>query len=230
MGWLGRTLGTTIGAKWLMGLTGVGLFSFVIVHMLGNFQVFLGPDHLNEYGIKLRSFGPLLWVIRGGLLAIFLAHVWAGIRLTRLNRIARPVRYAVRKTIAPTSSRTMAVGGIGLLVFIGYHLAHLTLGWTHPEQFALVDAQGRHDVYSMVVLGFREWPVVVLYIVAMGALLLHLTHGISSFFQTIGLHHPNWTGFWNGLGPVLGIVVFLGEISMPLAVYAGYIQLASEVH
>ena len=230
MGWLGRTLGTTIGMKWLMGLTGVGLFAFVIVHMLGNFQVFLGPEKLNEYGIKLRSFGPLLWVIRGGLLALFLVHVWSGIRLTMLNRAARPVRYAVRKSIAPASSRTMAVGGMGLLLFIVYHLAHFTLGYTHPEQFALVDAQGRHDVYSMVVLGFREWPVVVLYIVAMGALLLHLTHGISSFFQTIGLNHPNWRRLWNGLGPVLGIVVFLGEISMPLAVYAGYVQLASEVH
>jgi len=229
MGWLGRTLGTTIGAKWLMGLTGLGLFGFVIVHMVGNLQVFLGPEALNEYAVKLRSFGPLLWVIRAGLLALFVLHVYSGLRLARLNRQARPVRYARRQTQASLSSRTMAIGGIGLLLFVGYHLAHFTFGWTHPEHFALTDGEGRHDVNSMFVMGFREAPVVLLYVCAMGALLLHLTHGISSFFQTVGLNHPNWRKFWNALGPVLGMLVFLGNIAMPLAVYAGYVHLASEV-
>lgn len=229
MGWLGRTLGTTIGAKWLMGLTGLGLFGFVIVHMVGNLQVFAGPEALNEYAVKLRAFGPLLWVIRAGLLAIFVLHVVSAIKLARLNRQARPVRYSARRTQATMSSRTMTIGGLGLLLFVGYHLAHFTFGWTHPEHFALVDGEGRHDVNSMFVLAFREWPVVLLYMCAMGALLLHLTHGVSSFFQTVGLHHPNWRRFWNALGPVLGMLVFLGNIAMPLAVYAGYVQLASEV-
>ena len=229
MGWLGRTLGTTIGAKWLMGLTGLCLFGFVIVHMVGNLQVFKGPEALNEYAVKLRSFGPLLWVIRAALFGIFALHVVSGLRLARLNRMARPVRYSMRRTTASMSSRTMAIGGIGLLLFIGYHLAHFTLGWVDPENFALVDAQGRHDVHAMFVLGFRQWPVVLLYICAMGALLLHLTHGISSFFQTVGMNHPNWRGFWNVLGPVLGMLVFLGNAAMPLAVYAGYVQLAAEV-
>lgn len=229
MGWLGRTLGTTIGAKWVMGLTGIGLFLFVIGHMLGNFQLFLGPEKLNEYAVKLRSFGPLLWIIRAGLLFIFVAHVGSAISLTRLNRAARPVRYAVRRSIANASSRTMMVGGFALLCFILYHLAHFTLGLTHPEYKDLVDPAGRPDVYSMVVHGFSEWPIVLLYIVGMGALLMHLTHGVSSFFQTIGANHPNWVRLWNTTGPVLGVIVFLGNIAMPLAVYAGYVQLVTEV-
>lgn len=230
MGWLRRTTGTTIGAKWVMGLTGIGLFLFVIGHMIGNLQVFQGPDKLNAYAVTLRSFGPLLWIIRGGLLAIFVLHVWAAIRLTLLNRAARPVSYRVRRSISNLSSRTMMVGGVALAAFILYHLAHFTFHWTHPAYAALVDAAGRPDVHTMVVQGFREWPVVALYIVGMAALLMHLTHGVSSFFQTIGANHPNWGRVWNATGPILGVLVFLGNVVMPLAVYAGYVQLASEVH
>lgn len=230
MGWLRRTLDTTIGAKWLMGVTGLGLFGFVLVHMAGNLQVFLGPEALNEYAEKLRSYGPLLWVARAGLLALFALHVYSGLRLAMLNRAARPVRYQMRRSTATLASRTMAIGGLGLLLFIAFHLAHLTLGWVFPADFALVDAQGRHDVHAAFVLGFRRWPIVVLYIAAMGALLLHLTHGISSFFRTVGLDHPNWRPLWNALGPVLGILAFLGNAAMPLAVYAGWVPLASELH
>jgi succinate dehydrogenase / fumarate reductase cytochrome b subunit len=231
MGWLSRTLDTTIGAKWLMGITGLGLFGFVIVHMLGNLQVFLGPTALNEYAVALRGLGPLLWLARALILVAFLLHVWAALRLARLNRAARPQPYrAGRRTQANMASRTMTIGGLGLLVFVLYHLAHFTFGVTHPEHFALTDAEGRHDVHAMFVMGFREWPVVLIYIVAMGALLLHLTHGVSSFFQTVGLNHPNWRGFWNALGPVMGLVTFLGNAAMPLAVYAGYLKLASEMN
>ena len=165
MDWLKSTLNSSIGMKWIMGLTGLLLFLFVLAHMIGNLQVFAGPDQLNDYAVHLRDFGPLLWVAHIGLLVLFTAHVVSAIRLMQLNRSARPIPYAVvSPQVSGYAARSMLMGGLIVLGFLCYHLAHFTFGLTHPEQFALHDAKGQHDVYAMVVLGFRQPLVSIFYI------------------------------------------------------------------
>jgi succinate dehydrogenase / fumarate reductase, cytochrome b subunit len=222
MSWLRKTLNSSIGMKWLMALSGVLLSLFVLAHMIGNLQVFLGPDAINQYADNLQHLGALLWIMRIGLLTIFVVHFVAAIRLTQMNNAARPVKYAVHKAqVSRYASRTMIYGGLFLLFFILFHLAHFTLGFTHPEHFALHDAKGRHDVYAMLVLGFRQPLVVALYVAAMGSLMLHLQHGVSSFFQTLGANSPKYNHIFRAAGPVYGALIFIGNCSIPLAIIAG---------
>lgn len=224
MDWLKSTLNSSIGMKWTMGLTGLAVFLFVLAHMLGNLQIYAGPEQINQYAVNLRALGPLLWLARLGLLAVFVVHVASAIRLTQLNRAARPVPYAVTSPqVSGYASRTMLMGGLIVLGFLLYHLAHFTFGFTHPEEFALRDAQGRHDVYAMVVLGFRHPLVSMIYILAMIPLVMHLSHGVSSAFQTLGANSPRYNPLLRAAGPVLGAVVFVGNVSIPLAVLAGVI-------
>lgn len=224
MDWLKRMLNSSIGMKWTMGLTGLALALFVLAHMLGNLQIYAGPDQLNSYAVHLRDLGPLLWLARIGLLVLFSAHIASAIRLTQLNRSARPVPYAVvTPQVSGYAARSMLMGGLIVLGFVCYHLAHFTLGLTHPEQFALHDAQGRHDVYAMVVLGFRQPLVAALYILAMVPLALHLSHGVSSAFQTLGVNHPKYQSLLHALGPAFASIIFIGNVSIPLAVLSGLI-------
>lgn len=224
MDWLKSTLNSSIGMKWTMGLTGLGLFGFVVFHMLGNLQIYAGPDVMNQYGVDLRNLGPLLWLARAGLLVLFAAHVTSAVRLTQLNRAARPVPYAVvSPQVSGYAARTMFMGGLIVLFFLLYHLAHFTFGLTHPEQFGMHDAQGRHDIYAMVVLGFRQPLVAGLYVLAMIPLALHLSHGVSSVFQTVGLNNPRYAGVLHAAGPTFAAIVFVGNVSIPLAALAGFL-------
>src|SRR5947209_8884416 len=142
-----------------MAITGFALVGYVIVHMLGNLQVFQGPEALNAYAHTLKSMPKLLWTARIGLLVLFLAHVYLGVKLYAENRAARPVGYVrFRYAEASLATRTMLLSGLVLLAFIIFHLLHLTLGAVKPENFdrveTLPDGHTRHDVYAMVVLGF----------------------------------------------------------------------------
>jgi succinate dehydrogenase / fumarate reductase cytochrome b subunit len=231
MNWLTRLLKSSIGAKAIMAVTGLLLLGFVIGHLLGNLQMFLGQDAVNSYAQGLRDLGPLLWVVRIGLLVVFLAHIATGIRLANANENARPVAYQKPHTIRATpASRSMALTGIVILAYVLFHLAHLTFGVIYPDYADLVDAQGRHDVYSMAVLGFQEWWLTGTYLIAMGVLGLHLRHGISSFFQTLGLNHPRYNPVIEKLGPAGGGLIVLGYVSIPLGVLAGIIQLPAGVN
>ena len=224
MAWLRNTVTSTIGMKWLMGLTGLLLSLFVLAHMLGNLQIYLGPEAINQYGENLRHIPSLLWTMRIGLFCTFVIHIISAVRLTQLNRSARPVAYAVvTQQVSSYASRSMLMGGLIVLGFLVYHLAHFTWGLTQPQQFALHDAQGRHDVYAMVVLGFRQPLIAGLYILAMAPLLLHLQHGVSSFFQTLGLNYPKYNRVFRAAGPVFSVIIFVGNCSIPLAVLAGLI-------
>lgn len=225
MGRLSKAFASSIGMKWLMALSGIALVGFVVVHMMGNLLVFLGPEKLNAYAVGLREMPlQLLWVARAVLLVAVLVHIFSAVRLTNLNRAARPERYAMRKPVASTyASRTMMMGGLILLAFIIYHLAHFTFGVVSPDQFEVHDAQGRHDVYRMVVLGFRNPLIAGSYVLAMIPLALHLSHGASSFFQSLGLSHPKYDAIFRGLGPFLATIIFIGNVSMPIAVLGGLI-------
>ncbi len=210
---------SSLGKKYLMALTGLALFFFVIGHMVGNLQIFAGRETLNAYAHFLKSKPLLLWGARLGLLACVAIHIWTAIRLTQENRAARPVQYAKAKPYAASyASRTMIWSGLIIAVFIVYHLLHFTVGVTHPEHFKLVDANGHHDVYGMVVKGFQSPLVSGFYVLAMGLLCLHLSHGVSALFQSLGLKNKAYGPLIDKFAYVSAWVIFLGNISMPLAV------------
>lgn len=203
-----------------MAATGAVLFGFVVGHMLGNLQVYLGPEALNAYAVTLRRLGHggVLWTVRAGLLAAVASHIWAATALTLGNWAARPVGYRRWKARESTyASRTMVWSGPILAAFIVYHLLHLTVGSAHP---GFVEG----DVYRNVITGFRVWPVSVFYIAAQLALGLHLYHGVWSMMQTVGLSHPRYNPLRTAFSALVTSAVVVGNISIPLAVLAGVIN------
>jgi succinate dehydrogenase / fumarate reductase cytochrome b subunit len=214
----GRFFRSSIGMKVVMALTGVILFGFVIAHMLGNLQVYLGPTALNTYAENLRHLGALLWLARGVLLVSVLLHIWSATALTLMNRAARPAGYREKEHRESTyASRTMRWSGVLLLLFIVYHLLHLTFGTVHPDFVA-------GDVYHNFIVGFRPALVSGFYILAMLALGLHLYHGVWSFLQTLGLSHPRYNHLRHAFATLVTVIVVAGNISMPVAVMAGWID------
>lgn len=222
---LGKTLNSSIGAKALMAVTGIILVLFVIGHMLGNMLVYAGQDALNDYAAKLQGLGPLLWVIRLVLLATLVAHVAAARYVVKMSKEARPVPYRQRKDQATNfAARTMWVTGIVTFLFIVYHLLHLTLGVIDPAGvYHGVDAEGRHDVYTMVVAGFQDWTITAVYVVAIVVLCLHIAHGASSVLQTLGLRRAGNASGFDKVGPALAAVILVGNLSMPLSILAGLV-------
>jgi succinate dehydrogenase / fumarate reductase cytochrome b subunit len=216
----GSFLGSTIGKKVVMAVTGVVLFGYVIAHMLGNLQLYLGADVLNQYAASLREMlhGAGLWIARAVLLASAGLHIWAAASITMVDRTARPVGYREWQARDSTyASRTMRVSGVFLLAFIVYHLLDLTLGTVNPSF-----EEG--DVYHNVVASFRVAPVAVFYVAAMLALGLHLQHGVYSMFQTLGVSHPRWERVAHRTATALAAAVVVGNISFPLAVLLGLVK------
>lgn len=216
---------TTVGLKQIVGLTGFLLAGFVLGHLLGNLQIFLGPDAINSYAANLKSLPGPLWTARVGLLAVLVAHLWGVFTLWKRNAKAREKDYNTRKPIDSTlASRSMMLTGLVILFFVGYHLAHFTFGWTDPQNYHLVDDQGRHDVYSMMALGFRQPLVSGLYIIAMGLLGLHLGHGVASLFQTAGIRTMQFRQWTDLIGRGFALLIVIGNISIPLACLAGLVE------
>ena len=226
MGGLVTFVRSSIGAKVFMALSGAAMFGFVLVHMLGNLQVYLGPEPYNAYAAFLKGTPELLWAARAVLLGSVAVHVASGLRLAALNRAARPHDYVAKRfTKASMSSRTMVLSGLVVLSFIVYHLLHFTLGVTDPAHYHLVDSHGRHDVYAMFVHGFRNPYVSVSYIVAMTLLGAHLHHGVTSLFQTLGFNGPRFSRVIELFGPSFAAIVVLGNVSMPISVMMGWLTL-----
>lgn len=208
-----------------MALTGLGLFLFVIVHMLGNLQIFLGPDSINSYAEFLKSKPALLWTARAGLLLLAVLHVTAAIQLALANRAARPVGYVDNKVVgASFATQTILFSGIIILAFIIYHLSHFTIGLTNPSYLQLRDIYGRHDVYRMMIEGFSNVGASVFYIVSMGLLCLHLTHGVSSLFQSLGLRRKAYFPAIDRFAKISALVIFLGNCFIPIAVMTKLIK------
>jgi succinate dehydrogenase / fumarate reductase, cytochrome b subunit len=219
---------SSLGKKYIMALTGVGLFIFVVGHMLGNLQIFLGPESINRYGSFLQSLGELLWVARITLIVIVLLHIWSAVKLSAENRAARPVGYGnyVPKG-SSYASRTMLMSGLIIAAFIIYHLLHFTVqapvNGTGVNFTQLEDESHRHDVYRMMVLGFRVWYVSLFYIIGMVLLSLHLSHGVSAMFQSLGLRNRGWQPFIKGFARFIAIVLLIGYCSIPIAVLTGLV-------
>ena len=224
---------STIGKKVVMALTGIILVGFVIAHMLGNLKIFLGADAINVYAGFLRDVGEpllpretLLWIARLVLLGSVVLHITAATQLTLLDRASRPQRYAVKKITTSYAARTMRWGGVIIVLFIIYHILHLTLGKVGyaPGQYMPEDPNNGFQVYSNVVNGFKVWPVSLFYILAMLALGFHLYHGVWSMFQTLGLNNGRWNGTVRGLALVIALAVVIGNISIPVAVLTGILR------
>lgn len=225
MRWLIDFLESSIGRKWLVALTGIGWVLYLILHMVGNLQIFAGPDAINGWAANLRTMPGVLWTVRGLLVVGIVLHVFMAIRSTMKNRAARPTKYVKRRYLRSSpAARTMIYSGLIIFAFICYHLAQFTLHWTNPEYGHMHDILGRHDVYSMVVMGFSNYGIVALYIIAVALVCMHLTHGVPSFFQTLGLRHPKYTPLLNFLGIGLALVLFVGFTSVPVSVMAHWIK------
>ena len=215
-------LRSSLGLKIVMALTGVALFGFVVAHMIGNLQVYMGPEALNAYAVLLRALGhgAALWVARAVLLVSVLLHIWSAWRLTQMNNAARAVGYREKVYREATyASRTMRWSGVIVLLFIVYHLLHFTIGVhaVHP-QFV------HGDAYHNFVTGFQNPLVSGFYILAMLALGLHLYHGAWSFMQTLGLSHPKYNHLRHAFASLITLVVVAGNISFPVAVLAGLLR------
>jgi succinate dehydrogenase / fumarate reductase cytochrome b subunit len=216
LGRLGHRLTSTVGQKFLMALSGLVLVLFVLGHLVGNLQVYSGPEKLNKYAEFLQGLGAGLWVVRSVIFASLVAHVWSAWRLTLRAWAARPVKYVNEATAkASISSRTMRWTGVAMLLFLGYHLLHFTLGGIPIEG---VDPTAPKDVYAMVVHGFRDPANGGSYIVLMLLLGTHLHHGVASVFQTTGIVNDQYRPLLTRAGQVLAWVVMLGNVSMPLAI------------
>jgi succinate dehydrogenase / fumarate reductase cytochrome b subunit len=219
MNMLLRLVASSLGKKFLVAITGVGLFLFVIGHLVGNLQIFLGPESINRYGHFLQTTPEILWPARIGLLAFVIIHIWTSIALTLENRAARATPYEVKEVVAASlASRTMIWSGLIILAFVLFHLAHYTLLIVHPEFRDLHDANGWHDIYQMMILGFSNGWVSGFYVLAIGLLCIHLSHGVGAMFQTLGLKNEAYALVIDRCAKVVAVVIFLGYISIPLAV------------
>jgi succinate dehydrogenase / fumarate reductase cytochrome b subunit len=216
---------SAIGKKFVMAVTGLILFGFVLVHMLGNLQVYLGAAVMNEYGRKLHEAAPLLWGARAVLLASVLLHIVAALQLMRLNAGARPQGYVkLSPQVSNYATRTMRWSGPILAAFIIYHLLHFTTGTAHPD-FAWQDRAAHVPApYENVVAGFSNPLVSAFYILSMILLGMHINHGAWSLFQSIGFHHPRYTPLLRKLGRYASYALVAGNCSIPIAVMAGVVR------
>jgi succinate dehydrogenase cytochrome b subunit len=218
--------GSSVGRKMIVALTGIILMAFVVGHLIGNLQIFIGPDWINGYAQHLRDLGPLLWVIRGFLLVTVILHIYFTILLAIENRRARPAGYVKKEYVkASFASRHMVASGLVVLAFIVFHLLHFT-GHKFNPQFPLLknDPLNHYDVFSMMVYGFQNVYVSAFYIVGLFLLTLHLTHGASSFLQSLGLNNKKLTPTLASAARIFAWFLFIGYAAIPVAVLLKFIQ------
>ncbi|MEZ5174622.1 MAG: succinate dehydrogenase cytochrome b subunit [Acidimicrobiia bacterium] len=230
--WLGGFFSSSIGLKWIMAITGIGLLGYVAAHLFGNLKIFTGTNEAGEYYIDLYSEalwhlgghllpqGFLLTLLRIGLAAVFVLHIWAAVVLTKRNREATgATRYRASRQWAASNyaSRTMRFGGVIIALFVLYHLADLTFGIANPDFH-------HGDVYNNMVASLSRWPVAVLYMVANIALAFHIYHGAWSLFQSLGTVNPRYDSFRRAFAWVFAAVILVGNLSMPVAILAGWVS------
>lgn len=209
---------STVGKKIVMAITGLIGLGFVISHVASNVVIFQDPAKVDQYAKFLRSFGPLLWVARGVLVAAVILHVVAAVQLTRRKQAARPVGYRAKDPQVSTfASRSIRWGGALLAAFIVWHLADLTWGWVTPGHVHLEPSRN-------IVRSLSRWPVAVFYVLAMVSLGLHIYHGAWSSMRTLGAARPSAHPLRRGLPIVLAVAVAGGFASIPLAVLFGFLK------
>jgi succinate dehydrogenase / fumarate reductase, cytochrome b subunit len=219
---------SSLGKKFVMAASGIILFLFVVGHLVGNLQIFGPPEMINRYGHFLKSVPELLWGVRLFLLACVTLHILTAVQLEVMNREARPVGYEGGAIYgAEWKSRYMLVSGSVIAAFVLYHLAHFTVllpavngvGDFRKLETFLPGNVRTHDVYAMVVLGFQVWWVVLFYLIAQALLFIHLGHGVSSMFQSLGLRNPVWTARIKKFALVASTAIFIGYAAIPVSIY-----------
>jgi succinate dehydrogenase / fumarate reductase cytochrome b subunit len=221
---------TAVGKKYVMGLTGIAMMGFVFFHMIGNLKMYQGAEAFDSYAAFLKKLlyplapkESVLWILRGGLVAMLILHLHAAFSLTVLNRTARPVKYQSKRDyqIASFASRSMRWSGIIVLAFLVWHLLDLTFGVTNT-----VGTNGefvRADVYDNVVRSFDRIPVAIFYVVANILLGIHLFHGAWSIFQSLGWNNPRFNTWRRAFATGFAAIVVVGNVSFPIAVMAGVV-------
>ena len=224
MSWFSNYSRSSIGAKHIMAVTGLLLFLFAIVHMLGHLQMFGGAEMYNAYAHFLQELWEVKWPARIGLLALLVVHAVTAIGLVAKNRAARPTRYAKYKpVISSPVGRAMAWTGLFVFAFLAFHILHFTLGQVQPGYFHVMDPKDRWDAYSMYIHGFQNPAIYGVYLVGIALLAMHLGHGAASWLQSLGLRHPKYPT--DRLGPALGVALFVGYMLPPTAVVVGALTL-----
>ena len=225
---------SSLGKKYIMAVTGFVLFLFVIGHLAGNLQLFLGQEAINRYGYFLQSNPELIWPARLTLLLMVGLHIWSGTKISLENRAARPVGYAVYQPVGSSyASRTMLVSGSIVFVFVVYHLLHYTavvqyLNFTGQDFAAFMEKlpgqvpPERHDIFKMMVVGFSNVWVSAFYVLGVALLCLHLSHGASSMFQSLGWKNEAYRPFLDNAARVVAVAIFIGYTSIPVAILCGY--------
>jgi succinate dehydrogenase / fumarate reductase cytochrome b subunit len=222
-----RIWNSSLGKKYLMALTGMALFAFVIGHLVGNLQVFGPPELINGYAHFLKSKPALLWSARLGLLAMVGLHIASAVTLSALNKAARPEPYAGKAAYGSTAqSRYMLVSGLVILAFVVFHLAHFTVmlpGINGVGDFSklttTLEGHTVPDAYAMMVLGFQVWWVVLFYLIAQGLLFAHLGHGLASMFQSLGFRNHVWWPRIECFAKIASIAIFIGYAAIPLGIF-----------
>ena len=211
-------LSSTLGKKVLMAVTGIILFGFVVGHMLGNLQIYLGEERLNHYAELLQANQPFLWTFRSVMLFCVSVHIIAAVLVWLRNRAARPVKYRVfRPPTLDYAARTMVWSGPILALFIVYHLLDFTVGTTNPDFV-------RGEVYQNVIASFSNPLIAIFYMAANLLLAFHLYHGLWSLFQTIGWDHARFGWIRRALAVFFSVLIGAGNISIPLAVLTGVVR------
>lgn len=223
-GSLAKFFASAVGSKVVMAVTGIGLWLFITGHMAGNLTAYLGRDTFNTYAATLHANPLLLWTVRLALLIGFPLHIFTAMRTVAMNRAARPVEYAYQnKSPARMAAKSMMLSGLVVLAFFGYHLAHFTWRVTGPQPSALLP-NGNWDAYSMLVMGFQQPLIAGFYLLAQVLLAAHLSHGLYSMFQHLGLWGRRWTPWLKNAALVVGYGLCLGFASIPLSVLVGILK------
>ncbi len=218
-------LNSQVGRKIATGVTGIGLVLFIIVHLIGNLAYFGGPEAINTYSYTLHQMGPLLWVVRLGLLAFFLYHVWLGFSIWLGRRRARPESYEVYASRGwPSrqswSSSSMILTGVLLLLFV---ITHLNTFAFHDFQTAVINGVEMHDVHARLTEVFQSPLYTIYYVIIMVLLGMHLRHGVWSAFQSLGWMSRNTNPIIYSVAFVLALIIAIGFIGLPISIYFGLV-------
>ena len=216
-------LSSTVGRKILMAITGFLLISFLCVHLLGNSLIYF--NLINAYGQKLHSMPPVVWIARIGMVILFAVHIFFGITLTLENNAARPEEYKVKKSLRATfAGKTMIWTGLVIAAFLIYHILHFAMKVTNPDISHDLDELERDDVFKMIVFSFQNILIAGVYIIALISVFLHLFHGIQSFVQTFGLNSDASIPVVEKTGKGIAFILFLGYLSIPVAIVLGILK------
>ena len=216
MNWLFRYLTSSIGKKQLMAVTGLGLYGFLVTHLMGNFLLFLGAEKFNTYGHMLIT-NPMIIPMEIGLLSLFVVHIVLALTTAKQNMAARPVSYATPLCSKYTgySSKFMMVSGLGILAFLIIHIVNVKFGAHYTVVYHGVEMR---DLFRLLVEHFSNPAMTIFYWLSMIVLGAHITHGFQSAFQTLGWNHKKYTPTIKIVSILMGWGLALGYVIVTLAV------------